>query len=109
MPLAAKRIKRGIAFSKANHDEIRQMIERLIGNTRAAAAVFMTDDPQTARRLIGEKEVFRELETRVTAAVFERGDAHSNRMESRRLQLDIVRDLKRVNAHLAAAKLIRTP
>ena len=32
MPLAAKRIKRGLAFSDANRDEIRYMIERLIGN-----------------------------------------------------------------------------
>src|SRR5207247_5040618 len=29
MPLAAKRIKRGLAFSVSNGDEIRQMIERL--------------------------------------------------------------------------------
>ncbi|MGE0259412.1 MAG: Na/Pi cotransporter family protein [Alphaproteobacteria bacterium] len=103
MPLAAKRIKRGIAFSKAERDELRQMIERLITNTRAAAAVFMTDDPQAARLLIGEKEIFRTLETRATGAVFERADARSSHMEARRLQLDIVRDLKRVNAHLSAA------
>jgi phosphate:Na+ symporter len=103
MPLAAKRIKRGISFTKESHNELRQTIDRLISNTRAAAAVFMTDDPQAARLLIGEKEVFRALETRATSAVFERGEARSNNMESRRLHLDIVRDLKRVNAHLAAA------
>jgi phosphate:Na+ symporter len=103
MPLAAKRIKRGISFTKESHNELRQTIDRLISNTRASAAVFMTDDPQAARLLIGEKEVFRTLETRATAAVFERGEARSNNMESRRLHLDIARDLKRVNAHLAAA------
>jgi len=58
MPSAAKRIKRGIAFTKESHNELRQTIDRLISNTRAAAAVFMTDDPQAARLLIGEKEVF---------------------------------------------------
>jgi phosphate:Na+ symporter len=103
IPLAAKRIKRGIAFSKADRDELRQMIERLIANTRAAGAVFMTDDPRAARLLIGEKEVFRALETRATEAVFERADTRSNHREALRLQLDIVRDLKRVNAHLSAA------
>jgi phosphate:Na+ symporter len=104
MPLAAKRIKRGLAFSDANRDEIRQMIERLIGNARAAAAVFMTDDPGAARQLLGEKEVFRDIETRATHAHF--GIAREGRSESveaGRLHLDILRDLKRVNAHLSAA------
>ena len=48
------------------------MIERLIGNARAAAAVFMTEDPRAARQLIGEKEIFREFETRATEAHFVR-------------------------------------
>jgi phosphate:Na+ symporter len=104
MPLAAKRIKRGIGFSEAGRDDIREMLERLTSNARAAAAVFMTEDPRTARRLLGEKEVFRELETRATKEYF--GRARTDRAESieaSTLFLDIVRDLKRVNAHLAAA------
>src|SRR6516164_9283246 len=50
MPLAAKHIKRGVSFSEAGREEIREMIERLTSNTRAAAAVFMTEDPPAARR-----------------------------------------------------------
>ena len=80
------------------------MIERLIGNARAAAAVFMTEDPGAARQLLGEKEVFREIETRATEAHFGVArDGRSESVEAGRLHLDIVRDLKRVNAHLAAA------
>jgi phosphate:Na+ symporter len=104
MPLAAKRIKRGVTFSEIGRQEIREMLDRLIGNARAAAAVFMTEDPRAARKLIGEKEVFRELEARATEAHF--GRARPGRAESvatSTLHLDIVRDLKRVNAHLAAA------
>ena len=103
MPLAAKRIKRGVNFSDANAGEIRHMIDRLVTNTRAAAAVFMTEDPGAARQLIGEKEIFRELETRATEAHFVRRDARSESVEVGRLHLDIVRDLKRINAHLSAA------
>jgi phosphate:Na+ symporter len=103
MPLAAKRIKRGVAFSDADAEEIRQMLQRLATNTRAAAAVFMTEDPGAARQLIGEKEVFRDLETRATTAHFVRRDARSESVEAGRLYLDIVRDLKRINAHLSAA------
>jgi phosphate:Na+ symporter len=104
MPLAAKRIKQGIAFSEASRREIRDMIERLIANARAAAAVFMTDDPRSARRLLEEKEVFREFETHATETHFGRVRAgRKDGVEAGRLHLDIVRDLKRVNSHLAAA------
>ena len=72
MPLAAKRIKRGVSFSEISRQEILEMMDRLIGNARAAAAVFMTEDPRTARQLLGEKEVFRELELRTTEEYFGR-------------------------------------
>jgi len=104
MPLAAKRIKRGVSFSEVSRQEIRDMIDRLMNNARGAAAVFMTEDPRAARQLLGEKEVFREIEYRTTEEYF--GRARGTRVENiemSKLLLDIVRDLKRVNAHLAAA------
>src|SRR5690242_20533741 len=104
MSLAAKRIKQGIGFSEASRRDIRGMIERLISNARAAAAVFMTEDPRSARQLIHEKEVFREFETNATESHFGRvRDGRKDNVEAGRLHLDIVRDLKRVNSHLAAA------
>jgi len=104
MPLAAKRIKQGIVFSDEGQREIRDMIERLISNSRAAAAVFMTEDPRSARQLIHEKEVFREFETNATVAHFGRvRGSRKESVEAGRLHLDIIRDLKRVNSHLAAA------
>jgi len=104
MALAAKRIKRGVSFSEISRQEIREMMDRLIGNARAAAAVFMTEDPRAARQLLGEKEVFRELELRTTEEYFGRArTSRAETIEMSKLLLDIVRDLKRVNAHLAAA------
>ncbi len=104
MSLAAKRIKRGVSFSETSRQEIREMMDRLIGNARAAAAVFMTEDPRAARQLLGEKEVFRELELRTTEEYFGRArTSRAETIEMSKLLLDIVRDLKRVNAHLAAA------
>jgi hypothetical protein len=32
--------------------------------------VFITEDPRAARQLLGEKEVFREIETRTTEEYF---------------------------------------
>jgi phosphate:Na+ symporter len=104
MALAAKRLKRGLAFSVEGQAEIRTMLERLVGNVHTAAAVFMTDDARAARTLLGEKEVFRELETRATEAHFARIRAgRVESVETSALHLDILRDVKRINAHIAAA------
>jgi phosphate:Na+ symporter len=103
MPLAAKRIKRGILSSDTSSREIRGMIERIISNARAAA-VFMTEDSRSARRLLRKKEVFREFEMNATEAHFGRvRGGRQDSVEAARLHLDIVQDLKRVNSHLAAA------
>ena len=104
MTIAAKRLKRGLAFSVEGQAEIRAMLERLIGNVQTSAAVFMTDDARAARRLLAEKEVFRDLEARATASHFARIRAgRVESVETSALHLDVLRDLKRINAHVAAA------
>ena len=104
MACAAKRLKRGLAFSAEGQAEIRTMVERLAANLRAAAAVFLTDDPRAARSLLAEKEVFRDLEARATEAHFARVRAgRVESVETSALHLDLLRDAKRINAHLAAA------
>ncbi len=104
MAIAAKRLKRGLAFSVEGQAEIRVMLERLIGNVRTAAAVFMIDDARAARSLLGEKEIFRDLEARATEAHFARIRAgRVESVETSALHLDVLRDLKRINAHVAAA------
>jgi phosphate:Na+ symporter len=102
--VASKRLKRGLSFSVEGQGEIREMLERLAGNVTAAAAVFMTDDARAARALLAEKEVFRNLEARATETHFAR--IRAGRIESREtssLHLDVLRDLKRINSHIAAA------
>jgi|HubBroStandDraft_4_1064222.scaffolds.fasta_scaffold39186_2 phosphate:Na+ symporter len=102
--VASKRLKRGLSFSVEGQAEIRAMLERLAGNVTAAAAVFMTDDARAARALLGEKEVFRNLETQATETHFAR--IRAGRVESREtssLHLDVLRDMKRINSHIAAA------
>ena len=104
MAIVAKRLKRGLAFSAEGQAEIRAMLERLAGNVQSAAAVFMTQDARAARRLLGEKEVFRDLEARATETHFRRIRAgRVESVETSALHLDVLRDLKRINAHLSAA------
>jgi phosphate:Na+ symporter len=100
----AKRAKRNLAFSREGTSEIHGMLQRLATNVRTAAAVFMTDDARAARELLGEKEVFRDLETQATEAHFARIRAgRVESVETSALHLDLLRDLKRINAHIAAA------
>jgi phosphate:Na+ symporter len=102
--LAAKRLKRGLAFSKEGQAELSAMMERLAANLRTAASVFMTEDPRAARLLAGEKEAFRDLEAAATQAHFARlREGRTDTAETSALHLDVVRDLKRVNAHLVEA------
>ena len=104
MAAAAKRIKRNLSFSTEGTGEIYEMLQRLATNVRTAAAVFMTDDLRAARGLLGEKEVFRDLENRATEAHFARIRAgRVESVETSALHLDLLRDLKRINAHIAAA------
>jgi phosphate:Na+ symporter len=104
MAIAAKRLKRGLAFSPEGQAEIRVMLERLAGNVHTAAAVFMTEDARAARGLLGEKEVFRDLEARATETHFARIRAgRVESVETSALHLDVLRDLKRINAHISAA------
>ncbi len=103
LPLAAKRLKRGLAFSSEGETDIAAMVDRVIANLRTAGALFMTNDARTARLLAAEKAVFRDLETKATQSHFDRlraGQMESTETSS--LQLDVMRDLKRVNAHLVA-------
>ncbi len=103
LPLAAKRLKRGLAFSAEGQSDIATMIDRVIANLRTAGALFMTNDPETARQLAAEKAVFRDLETKATQNHFDRMRAGQiESAETSTLHLDVVRDLKRINAHLVS-------
>jgi phosphate:Na+ symporter len=104
LALLAKKIKRGIDFSAEGKAELVTLVDRLRANNRTAAALFMTADLSVARLLAAEKEIFRDLDARATESHFERlrgGKVES--IESSSLHLEILRDLKRVNAHLVAA------
>ncbi len=104
MALAAKRLKRGLAFRPQDRAELSRVFDRLSDNLRAAGAVFMTENSAAARTLAAEKEVFRDLETQATAAhfaVLRQGRAADAGNGS--LYLDVLRDMKQVNAHLVEA------
>ncbi len=104
MGAAAKRLKRGLDFSPADQETLLALVDRLLANLHAAGAVFMTEDVRAARALAAEKEVFRDAEDAATQAHFARlRTGNTDRVEAGALHLDVLRDLKQVNAHLVAA------
>lgn len=104
LPHAAKRLKRGLSFSKDGEAELTAMLDRLIANLRTAASLFMTEDPRAARLLAEEKAAFRDAEGAATRAHFERLRAgRLDTAETSALHLDLLRDMKLVNGHIVAA------
>ena len=103
MELAAKKIKRQMRFSDEGLAEIRDMHARLIDNLRLAMGVFMSQDLRTARRMLQEKEQFREMERTASDNHFNRLRAgRIESMESSALHLDVIRDFKRINSHITS-------
>jgi phosphate:Na+ symporter len=100
----AKQLKRGLIFAPAEAESLLHIVDRLVSNLRSAAALLVTGDDRAARLLVEEKEVFRGLEAEATAAHFEHlREGRVGSVEISALNLDALRDLKRVNAHLVAA------
>ncbi len=101
--LAAKRMKLKLSLSPEGLAEIDAMYAQLLDHLRLAVAVFMSSDVEAGRRLVAEKEQFRELERRSTESHFARvREGRKASIETSGLHLDVVRDLKRIDAHLAA-------
>lgn len=104
LPHAAKRLKRGLVFTKDEQADLIEMIERLQSNLQAASALFMTEDARIARTLAEEKVAFREAELQATLAHFERlRNGQLDAVQASALHLDLLRDMKLVNSHIVAA------
>lgn len=103
MELAAKRMRLHYGLPAEGLAEIEQMHDRLLENLQLAVAVFMSGDVASARRLVAEKDLFRDLERVATERhILHMRESRSETAETGGLVLDIVRDLKRIEAHIAA-------
>ena len=101
--LAAKRMRLKLSLSPEGMAEIDAMYAQLLEHLRLAVAVFMSNDVAAARRLVAEKEQFRDLERISTEKHFARvREGRVASIETSGLHLDVVRDLKRIEAHIAA-------
>lgn len=103
MALATKAIKQRIALSASGMREVGELHARLLDHLQLAVTVFMAGDAAAARRLVAEKDRFRAFERDAAERHFAKvRDGRTDTLERDTLLLDVVRDLKRIEAHLAA-------
>ncbi|WP_199258331.1 Na/Pi cotransporter family protein [Paracoccus binzhouensis] len=102
-PEIRKKAGLGLRFSDEGYRELDDLFLMTIENLRVAQTVFMTRDRDLARQLMEEKVEIRRLE-RLSAQRhlmrLREGRAESQQTSS--LHLDLLRDLKRVNAHVVS-------
>jgi phosphate:Na+ symporter len=102
--IAEKKIKHNLTFPPEDLAEILAMHERVLDSLRLAMSVFMTGDERAARSLAAEKVHIRDMEQTATDNHLRRlRDGRGESIETSALHLDIIRDLKRIEAHIASA------
>src|SRR5690606_28999690 len=90
-----------LRFSEAGWADTRDFPGRIAERMRRGLAVFVSRDPAMARDLVAAKDRLRDEEMRATERHFARlRDGMPETIETSALHLDVLRDLKRINAHL---------
>jgi len=98
-----KKILNGFKFSDEGYDELKTLFDMTIENLRAAQSIFVTGDLSLARRLMEIKIDIRRLEKRSSGRHLERlRDGLMESLQTSSLHLDMLRDLKRINAHVVS-------
>ena len=101
--LASKKIKRNLQFSAEGAAEIAAFHKRVLDNLRIAFGVFMSGDPNEARKLLTEKVQLRTIELAAAERHLERlRQGLPETLETTSLHLDVLRDLKRIHSHICS-------
>jgi phosphate:Na+ symporter len=104
MDLASKKIRRGITFSKEGETDLVEFHQQVVDSLRLSVGIFMSGDIEVARQLIAAKALLREREFALAERYLTRlREGTPDTIESYSLDLDILRDLKRVHSHLCSA------
>ena len=69
LALMAKKMKRGLGFSKEGQAELIEMVDRLSANLKMATSLFMTEDVRAARLLAAERRTFAEKKRMLPAPI----------------------------------------
>ncbi|MCA1365876.1 Na/Pi cotransporter family protein [Bradyrhizobium sp. BRP14] len=98
-----KKVTNGLKFSDEGHQELKSLFDLTIDNLRIAQTIFVSRNSDLARHLIEVKVDVRHMEKRSAERHLERlRDGLIESLQTSSLHLDMLRDLKRINAHIAS-------
>ncbi|MBW6424383.1 Na/Pi cotransporter family protein [Rhizobium sp. XQZ8] len=102
-PQVAKKASLGLKFSEDGHEELKRLFDLTIDNLRIAQTIFVTRDFALARQMMDVKVEVRRMEKQSSKRHLERlRDGRADSLQTSSLHLDILRDLKRINAHIVS-------
>lgn len=103
LPEVTKKIAQGLKFSDDGFAELQQLFQLTIDNLRIAQTIMITRDINLAKQLMERKIEVRHMEKRSSERHLERlRDGRTDSLQTSSLHLDILRDLKRINAHIVS-------
>lgn len=98
-----KKVGLSLRFSDEGYKELDTLFLMTLENLRMAQTIFMTRDQDMARRLMEVKVDIRNLErSSAQKHLIRLREGQTESIETSSLHLDILRDLKRINAHLVS-------
>jgi phosphate:Na+ symporter len=101
--LEERKIAKGLHFSDAGLEEICDLHTRLVANLRLGTSVFLQGDVKSAKALLAEKVMFRELERAYANSHLDRLAEHTRpSIETSALHLDLISAMKRINSHVCS-------
>jgi phosphate:Na+ symporter len=96
-----KKIALGLKFSDDGYQEIKRLFDLTIDNLRVAQTILVTRDFNLARQMMEVKIEVRRMEKQSAERHLERlRDGRADSLQTSSLHLDMLRDLKRINAHI---------
>ncbi|HEY0213444.1 MAG TPA: Na/Pi cotransporter family protein [Paenirhodobacter sp.] len=100
-PEVRKKVGLRLRFSDEGYAELNTMFLMTLENMRVGQTIFMTRDRALARRMMEVKVDIRKLERLSSQRHLMRlREGHAESQQTSSLHLDMLRDLKRVNAHI---------
>lgn len=101
--MTLKKIERQLEFSPEGFAEIETLFLSTLENVQLAQTVFLSGDAQLARRLMETKVSIRHQERDSASRHMVRlNQGKPSTIQTSEIHLDILRDLKRINAHLVS-------
>jgi phosphate:Na+ symporter len=98
-----KKVSLGLKFSEDGYRELHKLFDLTIDNLRVAQTIFVTRDFNLAKQMMEVKVEVRRMEKQSAERHLERlRDGRADSLQTSSLHLDMLRDLKRINAHIVS-------